>query len=101
MFPSHFWLIRCIFGYIFHLFSQHKSSCFGFSSETVSGKDCVVATFDGWSFYPIWISATASTVGKSVRTVTGITYENEVKIICDYTTTIPDWKIVTVKVDID
>ena len=74
---------------------------FGFSSETVSGKDCVVATFDGWSFYPIWISATASTVGKSVRTVTGITYENEVKIICDYTTTIPDWKIVTVKVDID
>ena len=76
---------------------------FGFGAETKAGKSCVVATFNGWDFYNVWVDDVNSTSGFGVRAVTGVTYENEVKILVSDPNRVDfaPWMLVTAKVDID
>lgn len=74
---------------------------FGFGAEVRAGYSTVVATFDGWSFFEVWIDSEINSSGRGVRNVIGPTYENEIIITC-YDENRPDpWYEARVTVEVN
>lgn len=92
--------------YLCHSVSQPKflpdmPVTFAFGAETQRGYSQVVATFDGWTFFPLWKDPVISAVGQGARSVIGPTYENEIIIHCTNTDRASTWERTTLKVAVE
>lgn len=92
--------------YLCHSVSQPKylpdmPVTFAFGAETQTGYSQVVATFDGWTFFPLWKDPVISAVGQGARSVIGPTYENEIIIHCTNPDRASNWERTTLKVAVD
>lgn len=74
---------------------------FAFGAETQTGYSQVVATFDGWTFFPLWKDPVISAAGQGARSVIGPTYENEIIIHCTNTDRVNTWERTTLKVAVE
>lgn len=92
--------------YLCHSVSQPKflpdmPVTFAFGAETQTGYSQVVATFDGWTFFPLWKDPVISAVGQGARSVIGPTYENEIIIHCTNPDRASSWERTTLKVAVE
>lgn len=60
--------------------TEYSPVLFGFVAETANAKSCVIATYNGWDFFPLWMDSLIQPQGKGLEFVCGVTVNNEIII---------------------
>ena len=51
---------------------------FGFAPESMPSKGCIIATYDGYTFFEVWQDSEVRGVGYGIRQLVGVTPQNEI-----------------------
>lgn len=58
--------------------SPYQPYLFGFAPESMPSKGCIIATYDGYTFFEVWSDSEVRGVGYGIRQLIGITPQNEI-----------------------